>query len=259
MEYSGFQKSSVREAVGTWFQSPNWVGNLLWLSLAGLTSSFFVGLIGLFGYGSELIEKRAGRPDKPTPDIDANRLGDYFTKGIWPFLVYLTVQLVVGFCVVLPVGVLFVLSMFASGEMDSEVFTGFALAAGGLVSTLISLLVYVVASPFIVRSMVCQDFAKSFDWEWAMDFLAKMKFELLWSALKYSVLSLIIGLIGTLLFCIGSIPAQGIILGGMVHLSAQWYEIYLNRGGIPIEPPPQSTVHSESVDLDVVDAEILDD
>jgi hypothetical protein len=259
MEQSGLQESSVVEAMGTWFRSPNWVGNLLWLSLAGLTSSVFVGLIGLLGFGAELLEKRAGRPDTPTPDIDSSRIGDYFTKGIWPFLVYLAVQLVGGIFVVLPVGGMFLLIVLASGETDSEALTGLALAAGGLVTTLISLLFYVVASPLIIRSMICQDFAKAFDVAWAMDFFGKMKFELLWSGLKFAVLSLAVELVGMMLFCIGSIPAQGIILGGMVHLSAQWYEIYLNRGGIPVEPATQSSFHSESVESEVVDAEVLDD
>lgn len=259
MEQSGFQKSSVREAVGTWFQSPNWVGNLLWLSLAGLTSSFFVGFIGLFGYGAELLEKRAGRPDTPTPDIDSNRLGDYFTKGLWPFLVYLTVQLVGGIFVMLPLGGFFVLAMLSGGDFGSEEFTVFAFVLGGLATTLLSLLFYVVASPFLLRSMLCQDFVKAFDLAWAMDFLSKMKFELLWSSLKYAILSMVVGLIGSMLFCVGSIPAQGIILGGMVHLSAQWYEIYLNRGGIPVEPASNPVVHSEMNEPEVVDAEILDD
>lgn len=75
-------RSSATDAFKAIIETPNWVGNLLWLTIAGVASSIFVGQIAAFGYGAELLRRRAGRPDMPNHDIDSDRLGDYLSQGI---------------------------------------------------------------------------------------------------------------------------------------------------------------------------------
>ncbi|MFN3192954.1 MAG: DUF4013 domain-containing protein [Aureliella sp.] len=243
---------SVTEAIRAPLQSENWPGNLLWLSLAAVTSSFFVGYIALFGYGTELFQRRAARTNHPGLDIDANRLGEYFTQGIWPFVVYFVVQIVLSTLLFIPLGIIFGIGMLAAAEgIATDATVGVLLAGGGVGSALLSVVSYLIAAPILIRAMVYQDFGKAFDWDWSVDFLSKMKWIIVGSGIRFALASLLVMLIGYLLFCIGAVPATGLLLAGMLHLSAQWYEVYLEQGGIPL-------LADRPNDEEVIEAAIVD-
>ena len=102
-------RSSAFDALNRVVQSPNWVANVLWLTLAGLTSGVFIGHIALLGYGADILGFRAGRPENPPHDINPDRLGDYITRGLWPFLVSFVVQTVLSMVLFAPLGMLIAL------------------------------------------------------------------------------------------------------------------------------------------------------
>ncbi len=252
-------KSSPLEALKASVQSPNWVGNLLWLSIAGLTSGFFIGQIALFGYGSELLARRAGRPENPSPDIDANRLGDYISKGIWPFLVHFLVQLAASMLIIFPATLLLVggMALVSAGGGDDAVAASMIFFMPILF--LLSLAVYVLSVPFLIRAMVCQDFQKSFDVAWSMGFMKLMFWEIVVSSILFGVLSMMLTLVGLAAFCVGYVPAIGLVMGGLVNLLAQWYEIYLSLGGEPAPAavnPYGSAPYRPDQD-DIIDASIV--
>src|SRR5204863_2283551 len=69
----------------------NWMMNVLWAGIAILVP--IVGPIVLDGWLYEVIESLHNDPEhKDYRDFDLNRLTEYLTRGIWPFLVNLIMQ-----------------------------------------------------------------------------------------------------------------------------------------------------------------------
>lgn len=227
---------SASRAIKSIFNGPNWTSNLLWLTIAALLQSFVVGSIFLFGYGASLLNARAGLPDRNSPDIDSNRLSDYFMQGLWPFLVYLVASMVVSIIVMVPFAILFVILIVVSSLMGD---------ASGLVMMLlmfplifaVSLAMMVLLGPIVIRAMLCQDFQKSFDIGWCISFIKLTYREMLGSTLLFMLMGTGIYLAGFAMLCVGIFPAIGLLTGAMMHLLAQWYELFLSRGGEPVAPP----------------------
>ncbi len=226
-------KSSPVRAFQAVFESPNWGINVLWLTVAVLLQSVFVGQIALFGWGAELIASGAAKPDRRQPDIDSGRLGDYITQGLWPFCVYFVVQLVGTFLVALPV-IAVVLVGIAIVESQGE-------AAGIFIPLVVVPFVFVMSMllalftvPFLIRSLACQNFKESFDIAWVRSFVRLMFWEMVGSGIVFFILSIGVALLGFLMLCVGYIPAIGVISGAAMHLLAQWYEVFLSRGGDPV-------------------------
>ncbi len=230
-------KSSPIRALQAIIQSPAGVMNIVWLSLAILLQSVFIGQIAVFGYGAELIRARAGRPERTTPDIDSNRLGDYIAKGLWPFLVVMLVQVLLSFMLALPIIVVAAAMILAtSGGQASEAAAAGIMLLGIPLILVAAMFVIVLMVPFMIRAMICQDFAKSLDLGWARAFVKLMFWEMLRSAFLFMVISMGIIAVGALFLCVGYIPALGWLTGAWMHLLAQWYEIYLSLGGEPAPP-----------------------
>lgn len=236
---------SASRAMKSVIDSPNWPSNLLWLTIAVLLHSVVVGQIFVFGYGSALLQDRSGFPGRKSPDIDSNRLGDYFMHGLWPFLVYLVASLVLSMVVFVPLGIVFVLlSIVASQLGDLGAFV--ILFAAVPLTLLVTLPFAIILGPIAIRAMICQDFAKSLDYQWCLSFIKLTMREMIVSTLIFFILSTAIYLLGSALFCIGALPAMGIISGGMMHLLAQWYELFLSRGGEAV-PPAAAPILDASV------------
>ncbi len=240
-------KSSPVQAIQAVVSSANWVGNLLWLSLAVLASSIFVGQIAIFGYGVELLERRAGRPENPSEDIDSERIGDYITKGIWPFLVHMVVQLIVSIVVMIPIFIIMGGTMAVGSAIGGEEGMALSSIASLPLIVVISVLANVLTVPFLIRAMICQDFMKSLDLGWALGFVRLMFWEVVISGLIFGILGFAVVLAGLAVFCVGYIPAVGLLMGGAMNLCAQWYEIYLSRGGVPAPWPDDDVVEATAV------------
>jgi hypothetical protein len=229
-------KCSPVQALKDVVATPNWVANVLWLSLAALASSVFVGYIGLFGYGAELLQRRAGRPENPAVDINSERLGDYISKGLWPFLVFVVAQVAASIAMVVPIAIFAAIMVGTAAATDSEALAAVSVVLMVPVIFLMSVALYLIITPFLIRAMVCQDFAKAFDFNWSLNFVKLMASEMILSGIIFALLSALVMLAGYALLCVGAIPASGIVMGGYVNLLAQWYEIYLSKGGPPAPP-----------------------
>jgi hypothetical protein len=246
------------------FGSPNWTTNLLLASLCVLIPA--VGPIILIGYLFEVIDALLGRrpwppdsktADRPTeaitaqllatpttappthaegyPDLTFDRLGEYLTRGIWPFLVQLIVNL--------PVGVVFGL-LWTMGMMlvsiaaanNSGVIAAVIVVLLILVYLLVVLALGVVSAPLYIRAGLSSDFAGAFSMEFLRDFLKRVGKETLLMQLFLTATSLLLTLVGMLACCIGMYPAIALVVFAHHHLALQLYELYLERGGTPVEP-----------------------
>lgn len=236
-------RSSPITALRSFLHPDEWVENLLWLSLAGFGMGFIVGYIPLLGYGAELIERRSGRPDYPGTRIDSERIGDYFGKGVWPLVVLMVFYLATAPFVILIQAPLFILIFFVGDNPAIFLLMLLLLPLQLLLNALLS----ICAAALVIRAMIVQDFAKSFDFAWCKHFVQTMWAEMLTTGFVYWLLSGVISFIGMLLCFIGYFPAIGLCVGGMVHLLAQWYEVYLSKGGIPVPGPEDNIVEASIV------------
>lgn len=244
-----FESSALR-AIQSVIASPNWLGNVLWLSLAALAGSVFIGHIALLGFGAEVLERRAGRPESSAVDIDSDRIGDYISKGIWPFLIQLLMQFVATVVIALPLVVLVLIVVGLAAQAGNSALLASMLIVVPLV-IIGTVLLSVIAAPITIRAMVCQDFQESLDLAWNFNFVKFMFTEMVVSGFVFIVLSVLIFAVGNLALCVGAIPASGIIMGGYVHLLAQWYEVYLSRGGEPAPMPPGTSMGHTVVDAKI--------
>lgn len=250
---SGFTtfKSSPLRALKAPISSPNWLMNLVWLTVAALLNSVFIGQIALLGYGSEALRARAGRPENCLPDIDSDRFGDYITQGIWPFVIAMIAQIVLGVLALIPMGLMVAVG-FALANLGGD--AGVAIAA--VIATPIVFLVVislgVFSAPFIIRAMICQDLQTAFKMDWAINFVKLMFWEIFVSSLVYALLSFGVLILGMAALCVGYLPAIGLVSGGWLHLLCQWYEIYLSLGGEPAPEPVLGPAADGIVDAKVI-------
>jgi len=194
-----------------------------------------------------LIEKRAGRPGGGTSDIDSERLGDYISKGVWPFFVQLVMQFAVVIIIGIPAIVVLLLGIGLGAGVGGDTGLAVALVVGYPVFLGTVFLASLCSTPFVIRSMVCQDFQQSFDFGWSLGFVKIMFGEILLSSIVFAVLSVLLIILGIACCGVGYIPALGLIMGGMMNLMAQWYEIYLSRGGMPAPSPLDEVIDATIV------------
>ncbi len=227
-------------AVGAPFKSPNWVMNAVWIFLCNLLNMVFIGGIVLFGYQIDVIEKRSRGRSDVWPDFDANRFSEYLTKGLWPWLV----NLILTFGVLIPVWILFALSVAIVGVVageDSPIAALFVLLLFGLIGVLIAVLFMFIIGPCTLRAGLACDFGQGFNFRWAMDF-GKRTWGQILLAFVYAFLVAIVAEFAGLLMCfvglLVTIPIAQLIL---TDLGVQIYDIYLTRGGEPVPRNPNAT------------------
>ena len=246
VNYNSTIVCSASRAIKSVLSGPNWPSNLLWLTISALLQSFVVGQIFLFGYGASLLQARAGLPGRNSPDIDSNRLGDYFMQGLWPFLVYLVASLIVSIIVTVPFMILIAIFMVIGHQIgDAGVLMVVILAFP--LTIVLSILMAILLGPITIRAMICQDFQKAFDIGWCVSFIKLTFWEVAVSTLVFMLLGLAIYFAGLALLCVGIVPAIGLLSGAVMHLLAQWYELFLSRGGEPVAPASDTLVDATVV------------
>jgi hypothetical protein len=242
------------------FTSRNWAMNLLFVVLCSLIPA--IGPIVLMGYFFEIIDDLVRRrqraktrdypPDSITeepldalpayvsldaesyPDFTFDRFVEYLTRGVWPFLVRLIVNLVLG----VMFGLFWMVGM------------GSVAAASGGNSSVLPLIFFVVffvfylilaaalgilTLPLYLRAGLSSDFASAFSMDFYRDFLKRVGKEVVLAQLFLVVSSSLVSGLGLLLCCIGVYPAVALTMFASHHLDYQLYELYLERGGEPIE------------------------
>lgn len=245
------------------FGSRNWTTNLLLASVCVLIP--VIGPILLIGYLFEVIDVLLGRlpwpsdkksanrasdaiceqppalsvSETPTyagtyPDLTFDRLGDYLARGIWPFLVQLIVNLPMGFVF----GLLWMLGMMLvsiAAASDSGVLAGVIVILLFIVYFLVVVALGIVSVPLYIRAGLSGDFASAFSLAFLRDFLQRVGKETLLMQLFLSATSFLLTLGGMLACCIGVYPALALVMFAHHHLDLQLYELYLERGGTPVE------------------------
>ena len=226
-------------SITDFFKSPKWMMNLL---LAGLCA--FIPVVGYMVVLGWLITGFWGRQnDAPEsfPDFDFNNFGKWLERGLWPILVSLVAGIVVYFFFMIPMFV--VITVLGGGSHDHQHVNGLMSLISALVILGMQLFMFLtmvfVVKPLMIKATLAQDFVKAFDIAFIKSFVSLVWIELLLSTLFVGAASLILMLAGSTACCVGVILVPGLVYYSMTHMDKQLYNLYLSRGGAPIELSPK--------------------
>lgn len=227
-------------ALTDFFKSPKWMMNLLLGALCCM-----IPVVGPLVFMGWLITGFWGREDERPetfPDFDFNQFTKYLERGVWPFVVALVVSMVV----MIPVFIVVFVCMFgmvaAQGhghENEPPVFMGVGLVLMFGIIMVVMLVMHLVMVPLMLRACRTQDFKASFSFAWAKDFIARMWLDVLLSMIILWLVSMVLGVIGYLMICIGMFAVMPLIYFAWFHLKWQLYKVYLGRGGQPVPLSPK--------------------
>ncbi|OGQ84586.1 MAG: hypothetical protein A2289_14835 [Deltaproteobacteria bacterium RIFOXYA12_FULL_58_15] len=190
-----------------------------------------LGPIVYVGYLTEVIVAQHRHGEETYPVFDFDNFSRYLKRGIWPFLV----QLVVGLFA-LPVLAFSAAPLLAIPLLDlhePEIIA--PIAATILLFSFAMVLMVVFILPLTIRAALLQDFKNAFSWTFAKGFVARV-----WSQIILAQLFLIAAMFPMMIFgfatCgLGYYPVITVIMFASWQLHRQLYELYLVRGGEPIE------------------------
>lgn len=190
----------------------------------------FVGPLVALGY----IFRRFGRErqNHPVEDFDFNQFGEYLKIGLWPFLTTMVLSVIL-----VPAIFIAMLPIMIGPTIDPEN-EGliFAMIGIGILAYFAAILLYMLfAFPVMLRSGLMMDFKAGFSWAFISSFIKKVG----WSLILWYVLLVIIiiplSLIGYLALIVGAYVVMVWAQVAMMSLLFQHYDLYLERGGKPIE------------------------
>ena len=102
----------------------------------------------------------------------------------------------------------------------------------------INVIVHLFIVPIMIRAGLRSSFSEAFDFAWVKDFVSKMWLEQVLGLIIWSIISWFIMLVGILAFCIGIIPAIGVVAIAYWSFLTQLYQVYIGRGGQPVRFSP---------------------
>jgi hypothetical protein len=102
-------------------------------------------------------------------------------------------------------------------------------------ATVMSVLMTLVVTPLTIRAGLTQDFRASFDVAWIKDFIRRMWIETLLTQLFLMAVGILSASLGLLACLVGILPAIAFVSLVQGHLFLQLYQLYLTRGGEPIQ------------------------
>lgn len=262
------------------FNNPNWLTNLVLCAVCAIIP--IIGPIVVIGYCFQVIDALLRRRQRERtgalqdiadpkderildalpvdedhdlgtyPDFDFNRFTEYLTRGVWPFLV----QLIVGFVAGMIAGVFMVVGMMlagvAAGAAKSPVlfFVGYGLM--WIVFAFLMMVAGILTRPVYLRAGLSGDFADAFSMEFYRGFMRRVGKEVVLAEVFLGVTSVPLWCLGILLCFIGMYPMWALIHYAHHHLGYQLYELYLERGGVPVEQKEKTpTLLQEYDDEDI--------
>lgn len=227
------------EAFNYVFRSPNWLVNLLLPALCAIIP--IAGPMVLLGFQFDIIESLHRSAGRTYPDFDFGRFGQYFMRGLWPFLVGLVASaILVPVMLVLMFVPLMCLGFVGNSRDGASILVVLSFVAMMALMFLFIMVLSFVMIPLQMRAGLMQDFAGAFSFSFVKEFISHTWLEIILQALFMSVAGTVLMIGGTILCIVGVIPAMALTFLAQTHLHYQLYEIYLSRGGdpIPLTPPP---------------------
>lgn len=230
-------------SITDFFKSPNWMMNMLLGGVCVLIP--IVGPMVVLGW---LITGFWARQDgnfETFPAFDFSNFGKYLERGLWPFLVAFAVSTAFSIVLIPLVWVFMIPTMLIGGFSSNGhanaggCFAVFAMILMMLVVAVAVIAMMLVLVPLKIRASLTQDFAKSFDFRFAKQFVALTWKEIVLSSFFVMVAGTVLVCLGMIVFCVGVYFATVLVYFSWTHLYKQLYALYLSRGGEPIPMSPK--------------------
>jgi len=235
------ERIHLGRALAAPFQSTNWLMNWIWMSLCVLLTMFVVGGPQMYGYMAEVAEKRVGGRDRNWPDFDSNRLVEYLLRGLWAYLWSLIWSFPIVLACAIPIGItLWVCRQLSDNNQElPNILMGIA---GGVLSALVMLVGMMVVSISMAHASLSNDFLKGADLPRIIFFIRRVFWTSTYVALVYMFASIVLTSLGALACFIGMVPGYAYLMLFATDLVAQLYDIFVNRGGVPIVSLESDTI-----------------
>jgi hypothetical protein len=206
-----------------------------------------IGLIVMMGFFAEVHRRLVLRHPDPYLRFDFSDLGNYLSRGVAPFVMYLALTLpMVIFLVILAI-VVFVGAAGAAGSSGGD--EGLALLASFGVFGVIffPLIVFWLAltNAAVTRGELMGDLSKAFNLGAIWSYAAKTWKRVLVTTIIMGIFGIGLMMLGILACIVGVFVTSTIGMIGGMHVRWQIYNEYLLEGGEPIELAPWETLPSE--------------
>lgn len=217
------------------FDSPNGMNNLLFCGLCALIP--VIGSLMVLGYMCLVMEDLIASQGTRYRDFEFGKLGDYLGRCLHPFLVSLvgSLALAVVIFVVYGAGMLIIAAAAGAGEN-----------AGGVVALIVMPILFItvltlqilgqgIITPMCIRAALTQDIGEGFRIAWAWDFFQRTKLEMILTAFFLFLSAVAAEIVGLLMCCVGILFTMMIVAYGQAFFAYQLYQLYLSRGGEPVQ------------------------
>lgn len=226
------------ESVTDFFKSPKWMTNMLFAGICCFIP--IVGPIVVFGWLITGFWCRPNGTPESFPEFDFNNLGKWLGRGLWPVLTAMVTSFTLYFVMMIPMIVITtVLGASNNHNHGGGIVAGFmGLIIVGMEGLMILAMVFLMR-PIMLKATLTQDFAKAFDVAFIKSFVSLTWVELIVSSLFLGAVSFALLLCGMIALCVGIFLVPSVIYFAMAHIDKQLYNLYLSRGGAPIELSPK--------------------
>jgi len=230
------------------FVSPNWIVNLVWMLICEFLSLFVIGNIIYLGYAGEVAVARSGGRADQWPDFQIERFGEYFIRGLWPFLW----QLIGSFAALVVLGVPVLCTVYGAMSLSDQEMPGPALAVGiigGVISLTLGLIFAIVMVAINLKSILANDFMAGGEFQFLQAYVTNVSLTTLLAFLYLWLLSILYMFCGLLLFCVGVMLVSPMLRLVTCDLLAQLHDVHMSYGGPPAFPIPGSDDYAVEAEI----------
>jgi hypothetical protein len=229
------ERLNFKNALGFPFRGEKRWANIALLAVCNLIP--VIGPLVVAGY-TAIAEKGLVRDiDAEPPVFNFSNFSKYLERGVAPFVV----QLIVSFIMVPIIWALMfggmLLFALTSREMPWLAIT--ILIVFGLLFLGLIVIFPLLIMPFSLRAALLGKIGAAFDFKWCLDFLKRVGFIGIVYMIVAAIISVGLVVAGLIACYIGLFFTLVIMMLFQVHVQIQMYQLYLDRGGIPLNIPDE--------------------
>lgn len=208
-----------------------------WMTILGIFVCFLIPIVGpIVGMGYLIRRFVRVRSGYPKEDFDFQNFSEYLKIGLWPFLCTLVATLVF-----IPLVFIAMLPMVLGPIIDPEnqVLIAIFMLVGALLYMVVFFVMMLVMYPIMLQSGMTMDFKKGFGKKFIVDFIKKVGLSMVLWMMLVSIIAVPLTFVGYLALFIGVYVVAVWSQMVMMNLLFQHYDLYLHRGGEPVEINPE--------------------
>jgi len=236
---------SAIDALKFLFKDENWQHNLLIGSVYVLIP--VVGQLALLGWHCEIMQRLARRNPRPIPKLEFSDLTHYLSRGITPFVMSLILSLPISLIVM----VIMFVGMFGGAALVAATGEPAVMIPIYILAFVVTWVVSLGIGVLMIGAMTRAELSEEVGYSLSMGAIFSYAGKIFWKALianfVYGLLAGPIVMLGYIMCFVGLYPAMVIVGVGSTYLRSQLFQVYLARGGEPINIKAPVALPSEQL------------